>query len=119
MDNRIRGMADGYFRLFVMIRGRYKMGDEAALGVLQEVAKDIRVERMRHGQGLWEADVLGPDLATERQLRFLERLGVQPQEGLTKTEASQLIDQGLLQEKGAGGMARAADEEIGVEVIKM
>ncbi len=61
--------------------------------VLVEVIKDFKIgPRTRAGFTGSE------DAATEKQLQFLRNLGVDPQPGLTKVEASKLIDATLAEE---------------------
>ena len=71
------------------------MNDEAtAVALVQEIGKDGRVEKMR---GFPETTVAsldsnGEQLATSKQLGFLRRLGVKVPQGISKVEASRLID---------------------------
>lgn len=102
MDSAIRGMVDGYFRLFEMIRSKYKLDDDTALRLLQEVAKDIRMDRIRDERHIGQKVVPEQEAATERQLRYLENLGATPEKELTKAQASQLIDEMLAGQRGAG-----------------
>lgn len=69
------------------------LSEDVALAVLQEIGKDGRVERMsvrvpQGGNGFGNGDVP----ATEKQLGFLTRLGIEAKEGVTKMQASNLID---------------------------
>ena len=71
---------------------------EVAVAIMQEVAKDRRMQEIqRHGR----ANKSGP--ATQRQREYLESLGVVVPEGVTKRQASQMIDKvldGAQQESG-------------------
>ena len=73
-----------------------KVGDsEVASTILKEIGKDSRVEQMSKG-GLTEVKSNGKfenAPATEKQLAFLERLGVPFEAGITKKVASSLIDE--------------------------
>jgi hypothetical protein len=61
-----------------------------AAAVLQELRKDARAEEIRHGRGFSSTGELP---ATEKQIGYLETLGGQvPQTGLTRSQASRLID---------------------------
>ena len=65
-----------------------KVSDEAsAVRILGEVAKDVRMEQMRE-----EREVMNGEPATIKQLQYLKSLGVQIAPGLTKKQASRLID---------------------------
>ena len=63
--------------------------------ILQEIGKDGRVEKMRGVSDVTVAslDSNGEQLATSKQLGFLKRLGVKVPPGLSKLEASRLIDE--------------------------
>ena len=39
----IYGMIEEYFRMLSHIRGKYKLGEDAALAILREVAEDLRL----------------------------------------------------------------------------
>jgi len=68
-----------------------------AMAVLQELRKDSRAEEMRCGKGFSSTGDLP---ATNAQIGYLESLGGQvPQSGLTRNQASKMIDQ-LQAEKG-------------------
>lgn len=87
-----------YLELFQAIRQRTG-DDRAAVAILQEVNKDIRMEQIRQerangvefGNG-WNG---GDEPATERQLSYLKNLGVQVDGKLTKKKASAMIDEEL------------------------
>ena len=87
MENRIEERASAYLSLFEQLR--HKVSDERLAGILlQEIAKDLRMDRIeqsRNGNGT-EAP------ATAKQIAYLKSLGVQARPGLSKSEASQLID---------------------------
>ena len=73
--------------------------DQAALVILQEMGKASRTNRIRLEREANAAKVSftsSEDVpATEKQIGFLTRLGVKVPEGLSKREASALLDQEL------------------------
>ena len=81
-----------YLELFGKVRSEVG-DDQIALGILQELGKDSRVERMRLSQERVEARTNGDEPATGKQIGYLKFLGVQIPEGLTKQQASELIDE--------------------------
>lgn len=126
MDSEVYGLADGYYRLLQLIRQRFKLDEDVALGIFREVAEDVRMQWRRNLQGT-DDDPLGPDAATRKQLRYLERLGVETEPGLTKAEASEMIDKTLKERKRVAedveenpkAYREDDPDEIDVEVIKM
>jgi hypothetical protein len=84
----IEERTSAYLNVFEAIHKR--VGDERlAAMLLQEIAKDLRMDRMeKNGNGN------GKDKpATEKQIAYLKSLGVEAKPGLTKREASLRIDQ--------------------------
>ena len=65
---------------------------EAAIAIMQEAAKDRRQTPVNRSAG-WKANGGG---ASEKQIAFLKKLGVTPPEGITKQEASKMIDEAQL-----------------------
>ena len=43
MNSEIRGMIEEYFRMLSLIQAKYKLGEDAALAILREVAEDLRI----------------------------------------------------------------------------
>ena len=81
-----------YLELLNVIKS--KATDEAtAVTILGEIAKDERVDQMRE-----EREIRNGEPATRRQLEYLKALGVQVKPGLTKREASMLIDEAIEKE---------------------
>ena len=62
--------------------------ESTAVALLQEIAKDRRVKQM-NGESVFVVP------ATEKQLKYLKKLGIDVAEGITKDEASQLIDKAV------------------------
>lgn len=89
MDQNMQAKLDNYVELFQEIK--QKTGDErTALTLLQEVSKDRRMKEIRE-----EREMRNNRSATERQKRFMDDLGIQYLETVTKQEASVLIDEEL------------------------
>ena len=81
-----------YFALYNQIRDT--VGDQnVALAILQEVAKDIRASQIRQ-----EKQQRANGSASERQKAHLRRLGVEFSQGITREEASRLIDEAVERE---------------------
>ena len=79
---------DSYLELLSEIKA--KVGDEAtAARILTELAKDERMEQIR------EERANRAEPATTKQLQFMKKLGVQVPTGVSKSEASRLIDEEL------------------------
>ncbi len=72
-------IANEVFKRFPMTETR-----DVAIAILQERGKDRRQAVISKGRNNTPA--------TERQLQYLKRLGVEAPKGLTKTDASTLID---------------------------
>jgi hypothetical protein len=62
---------------------------EIAMVVLQELRKDMRTEEMRQSR---DHAPTGNFPATENQIAYMARLGINAPEGVTKQQASELID---------------------------
>jgi len=78
-----------YVQLYEGVREQVS-SDEVALGVFAEVCKGLRMQVI-------QAERAGTNgsAATEKQLNFLRKLGVTAKAGLTKVEATRLIDEAL------------------------
>ena len=71
--------------------------DEVAAVILEQVGKDQRCERMM-GSSEFRRNAVndGDDTqATSKQISYLKRLGVEVTAGLTKQQASELIDEAM------------------------
>lgn len=62
--------------------------ESTAVALLQEISKDRRMEKIREEQGLKDSDTL----ATEKQKKFMNDLGIEFADDITKKQASFLID---------------------------
>lgn len=83
---------DNYFALLNEIRKKTS-SDVIAAAVLQEVSKDRRSEEMNGKRSVRKN---GP--ASESQKAFMDRLGIEYTESITKKEASRKIDEALEQQ---------------------
>ena len=89
MNQNIQAKLDIYMELLEEIR--QKTDDErTAVSLLQEVSKDRRMEEMRQ-----EKEAKNSVPATDRQKKFMKKLGIGFPETVTKQEASLLIDEEL------------------------
>lgn len=86
MKANIQTKVESYLEILNEIKA--KVSDEAsAVRILGEVAKDVRMEQMRE-----EREGMNGEPATAKQLQYLKTLGVQVAPGVTKKQASRLID---------------------------
>ena len=115
---------DDYLKLYNEIKVRTGDG-QSALVILREVNKDVRMaqiseERARTRQrrislGSGRANVSQDDNArpaTERQLGYLSQLAVDVAPGLSKAQASALIDETLEKESQQDWLQPASAENI-------
>ncbi|MFB6167006.1 MAG: hypothetical protein ABEJ62_01970 [Candidatus Nanohaloarchaea archaeon] len=72
---------------------------ELAEQVLEEIGKDRRTDTIQQGREDLR-DTEGPEPATERQKEYLDDLGVEYEEDITKEEASELIDEATQEDEG-------------------
>jgi len=84
------GKAEKYLEAFEEIKNRTNGDEILARTVLQEAAKDRRMDEMRE-----ERRERNGEAATTKQLEYLKRLGVDYPPGITKKQASVLIDNAL------------------------
>ena len=78
-----------YIELYDEIREKTD-SDSAAVAILQEMGKDHRSNQIRE-----EKATVNHEVATDKQKRFMKRLGISCPAGVTKKEASALIDEEL------------------------
>ena len=76
-----------YVRLLERIGEKVDSSSEA-IAILEQIGKDRRTKFIQHGMNQ-ESDAP----ATDKQLKYLERLGVEFSDGITKQEASALIEE--------------------------
>lgn len=98
MENEIiREKVEEYLKLFDDIRARTG-DDRTAVTILQEVKKDLRMAQIRaeRENSNGKSNSNGNDngvLASAAQIGYLKKLGVKIPIGLTKKQASSLIDE--------------------------
>lgn len=89
MEQIIQAKLDSYMELLEQIK--QKTDDErTAVSLLQEVSKDRRMEAIRD-----EREAKNSMPATEKQKKFMKKLGIDFPDTVTKQEASMLIDEEL------------------------
>jgi hypothetical protein len=92
MEAHIMAKVDKYIGLFEEVKN--KVGDERiAMSIIQEVDKDRRMDEMRE-----EREARNGEPATRRQLEYMKTLGIDATPGVTKKQASLLIDEALAKE---------------------
>jgi len=87
MDENYISNVESYLNLYSVIKQKASGNEQAAAAVFHEIAKDIRVSEMKQ-----EREQRNGDLATEKQLAYLKKLGIKMIPGMTKKQASELID---------------------------
>jgi len=85
--------AERYAALYDKIMAKVR-DERVARTILSETAKDQRMQVIRD-----EREAQNGQPATTRQLEYLKTLGVKVKPGLTKKEASGLIDEALEKEE--------------------
>jgi hypothetical protein len=89
MEKDMKQRVEDYLELFNDIK--QSVGDDiTARAILAEVSKDRRMDEIRS-----EKETSNGKPATEKQLAFLKDLGVSFRKGVTKREASELLDEAL------------------------
>lgn len=89
MESKEMDRLESYIELYDEIREKSE-SDSAAVAILQEIGKDRRSNQIRE-----EKASVNHELATEKQKRFMKRLGIRFPAGVTKKEASVLLDEEL------------------------
>ena len=87
MDEENETLLMRYLELFAGVKQKV-VNDTAAAAIFQEIARDRRMQQIKPEQG---ADGDAP--ATDKQIGYLKRLGVQIPPELTKQRASEILDQ--------------------------
>jgi hypothetical protein len=89
MENNMNERVEDYVKLINELRER--VGDDiTARVILSEISRDRRTDEIRS-----EQEAKNGQPATEKQVAFLKDLGVSVRKGITKREASELIDEAL------------------------
>jgi len=97
MDEITKQKMSDYLELFEAIKAKIS-NEQIALAVLQEVAKDVRSDK-RAEQTHEEQGTKNSQPATDKQKKFMKKLGIKFPANVTKQEASMLIDE----ERGRSG----------------
>ena len=92
MEQTVESRIRHYVEVYKQIR-EHGLTEDIALAIVENIGKDGRVEKMRGNEQDAEPISNGEQSATQKQLSFLKRLHVDVPEGLTKQEASRLIDE--------------------------
>ena len=100
MDSIIEQKLESYLELLDEIKQRIG-DDDIATALLGEIAKDLRMEQIQQ-----ERSFNGSAPATEAQIGYLKRLGAVIPDGLTRSQASKLIDsaKAMRNQTGAKGI---------------
>jgi hypothetical protein len=91
MDEITKQKLSNYLELFEAIKAKIS-NEQIALAVLQEVAKDVRSDK-RAEQTHEEQGAKNIEPATDKQKKFMKKLGIKFPANVTKLEASALIDE--------------------------
>jgi hypothetical protein len=89
MANNIMERVDDYLNLYGEIKQRVE-DESTARAIMSEVSKDRRMDEIRR-----EQEGRDGEPATAKQLAFLKDLGVSYRKGITKREASELLNEAL------------------------
>jgi len=87
MDAKIKNKLDAYLELLEEISEKTD-DEQTAVALLQEISKDRRMERIKEEQGSKNGD----QPATDKQKKFMTKLGIEFTDNITKKQASFLID---------------------------
>jgi len=90
MEANIQAKLDSYLELFEQIKQKTQGDDKIALSILTEISKDRRMEEIRQ-----EKEAKNAEPATEKQKKFMKKLGMDFPKNATKKEASVMIDEEL------------------------
>ena len=94
MDLTIQQKIDGYLEVYDRVKPVVKDAEIVA-AVIEQIGKDSRCAALMNGRsnGNGQSNGNGDEPATEKQIGFLKRLKVVVPEGVSKQEASRLIDE--------------------------
>ena len=88
MKANMQAKLDEYLELLDEVKE--KVQDDVTVGrIVSEIAKDMRMEQIR------EERQNHVEPATEKQLRFMKKLRIDIPDGVTKAEASRLLDEAM------------------------
>ena len=90
MEANIQDKLDSYLELFEQIKQKTQGDDKIALSLMTEISKDRRMEEIRQ-----EKEAKNAEPATEKQKKFMKKLGMDFPKNATKKEASVMIDEEL------------------------
>jgi hypothetical protein len=90
MEANIQDKLDSYLELFEQIKQKTQGDDKLALSFMTEISKDRRMEEIRQ-----EKEAKNGEPATEKQKKFMKKLGMDIPKNATKKEASVMIDEEL------------------------
>lgn len=84
-----------YTKVFGEVEDR--VGEAAALVIVDQIGKHIRIAEIHAKQGSVGTSESGSDdvPATSKQIAFMEQLGLDVPEGISKREASEKLDEEL------------------------
>lgn len=89
MDENTKQRLESYLELLEQISEKTQ-NEQATVALLQEIAKDFRVERM-----IEQREAKNNEPATFKQKKFMDDLGIKYPKNISKREASALIDEEL------------------------
>ncbi|MCH8823242.1 MAG: hypothetical protein IH984_07000 [Planctomycetes bacterium] len=89
----IQAQVDFYADAFEKAQARVGDGELASL-IVQQIGKDLRTAQIQGASGK-SSNSNGDVLATPKQLAYLKQLGVTVEEGISKKQASELIDEAV------------------------
>jgi hypothetical protein len=94
MEIETQEQIESYVNLYGEIRKRVQDSAVCA-AIIQQVGKDARMKQMHAWRlnGNLNGVNNGDEPATEKQIAYLKRMGIEPPHGLTKQSASALIDE--------------------------
>ncbi len=87
MDKYIKSKVDEYVKLFDEIAVKTD-SEQVALGLLDQICKDQRMNQIKQERK-------NSDGATDKQKHFMRKLGIDFPEGISKKEASMLLEEEL------------------------
>ena len=96
MDTATKARIEDYLQVYERVNSVVKHAEVAA-AIIEQVGKDTRCESLMNGRSNGNGNGLsngnGEQPATEKQIDFLKRLKVEVRAGVSKRDASRLIDE--------------------------